>query len=125
MTGRHSVEKIGGTSMAATETLLDNVLIGDRRGSDLYQRIFVVSAYAGITDLLLENKKSGAPGVYGRFVADDAAEGWRNALGLVREAVRDRNAAIFARAKSRAEADAPPLTQNVPVAPSPKPTNTA
>lgn len=106
MTGRHSVEKIGGTSMAATETLLDNVLIGDRRGSDLYQRIFVVSAYAGITDLLLENKKSGAPGVYGRFVADDAAEGWRNALGLVREAVRDRNAAIFARAKSRAEADA-------------------
>ncbi|HWT43621.1 MAG TPA: aspartate kinase [Sphingopyxis sp.] len=106
MTGRHSVEKIGGTSMAATETLLDNVLIADRRGSDLYQRIFVVSAYAGITDLLLENKKSGAPGVYGRFVADDAAEGWRNALGLVREAVRDRNAAIFARAKSRAEADA-------------------
>lgn len=106
MTGRHSVEKIGGTSMAATETLLDNVLIADRKGSDLYQRIFVVSAYAGMTDLLLENKKSGAPGVYGRFVADDAAEGWRNALGIVREAVRDRNAAMFARAKSRAEADA-------------------
>ena len=27
MTGRHSVEKIGGTSMAATSTLFDNVLI--------------------------------------------------------------------------------------------------
>ncbi|MGQ2932640.1 aspartate kinase [Sphingopyxis sp.] len=106
MTGRHSVEKIGGTSMAATETLLDNVLIADRKGSDLYQRIFVVSAYARMTDLLLENKKTGAPGVYGRFVADDAAEGWRNALGIVREAVRDRNAAMFAGAKSRAEADA-------------------
>lgn len=106
MTGAHSVEKIGGTSMAATETLLDNVLIAGRTGPELYQRIFVVSAFAGMTDLLLENKKSGKPGVYGRFVADDTAEGWRNAIGLVREAVRDRNAAMFARTKSRAEADA-------------------
>ena len=106
MTGGHSVEKIGGTSMAATETLLDNVLIAGRTGPDLYQRIFVVSAFAGMTDLLLENKKSGTPGVYGRFVADDTAEGWRNAIGVVREAVRDRNATMFARTKSRAEADA-------------------
>ena len=71
MTGQHSVEKIGGTSMAATATLFDNVLIGGRSGSDRYNRIFVVSAYGGMTDLLLENKKSGAPGVYGRFVADE------------------------------------------------------
>ncbi len=106
MKGRHSVEKIGGTSMAATDTLLDNVLIADRTGPELYQRIFVVSAYAGMTDLLLENKTTDAPGVYGRFVADDAADGWREAMALVREAVRDRNAAMFARTKSRAEADA-------------------
>ncbi|MGL3822898.1 aspartate kinase [Sphingopyxis sp. R3-92] len=102
----HSVEKIGGTSMAATEALFTNVLIADRTGPALYQRIFVVSAFAGMTDLLLENKKSGVPGVYGRFVADDAAEGWRHALGAVREAVRDRNAVMFARPKSCAEADA-------------------
>ena len=70
MTG-HSVEKIGGTSMSATATLFDNVLIAGRKGADLYNRIFVVSAYAGMTDLLLEHKKTGAPGVYARFVDED------------------------------------------------------
>jgi aspartate kinase len=35
------------------------------RGAELYNRIFVVSAFGGITDLLLEHKKSGAPGVCG------------------------------------------------------------
>lgn len=104
MTG-HSVEKIGGTSMAATATLFDNVLIAGRAGADLYNRIFVVSAYAGMTDLLLENKKSGAPGVYGRFVADDNADGWRGAMGDVRRAMDARNAAMFVRPESRAEAD--------------------
>ena len=34
MTG-HSVEKIGGTSMAATATLFDNVLIAGRTGAAL------------------------------------------------------------------------------------------
>jgi aspartate kinase len=106
MTGRHSVEKIGGTSMTATATLFDNVLIGGRSGADLYNRIFVVSAYGGMTDLLLENKKTGAPGVYGRFVADDDAGGWREAMAEVRRAMQTRNAAMFARPESRAEADA-------------------
>lgn len=104
MTG-HSVEKIGGTSMAATATLFDNVLIAGRSGTDLYNRIFVVSAYTGMTDLLLENKKSGAPGVYGRFVADDNADGWRGAMEAVRSAMHARNAAMFVRPESRAEAD--------------------
>ena len=105
MTGRHSVEKIGGTSMAATATLFDNVLIAGRSGPDLYNRIFVVSAYGGMTDLLLENKKTGAPGVYGRFVADEDGEGWRDAMEQVRRAMHDRNAAMFARPESRKEAD--------------------
>ncbi|WP_257558182.1 aspartate kinase [Sphingobium sp. CFD-2] len=102
----HSVEKIGGTSMAATATLFDNVLIAGRQGSDLYNRIFVVSAYAGITDLLLEHKKSGRPGVFARFVADEGADGWREAMEAVRAAMRDRNAQMFARADSQREADA-------------------
>lgn len=106
MSGRHSVEKIGGTSMAATATLFDNVLIAGRAGADLYNRIFVVSAYGGMTDLLLENKKSGASGVYGRFVADDDAGGWREAMEDVRRAMQTRNAAMFARPESRDEADA-------------------
>lgn len=81
MTGNHSVEKIGGTSMAATATLFDNVLIRGRSGEDLYNRIFVVSAYAGMTDLLLEHKKSGEPGVYARFLRGDGE--WREALERV------------------------------------------
>lgn len=105
MKGQHSVEKIGGTSMAATATLFDNVLIAGRAGADLYNRIFVVSAYGGMTDLLLENKKSGAPGVYARFVADDDADGWREAMADVRRAMHARNAMMFARPESRVEAD--------------------
>jgi len=92
--------------MAATATLFDNVLIAGRAGADLYNRIFVVSAYGGMTDLLLENKKTGAPGVYGRFVADEDATGWRGAMEAVRCAMHERNAAMFARPESRAEADA-------------------
>ena len=103
---RHSVEKIGGTSMAETATLFDNVLIGGRKGADLYNRIFVVSAYAGMTDLLLEHKKSGQPGVYARFVADEGTDGWREAMEAVRAAMQSRNAQMFARADSQREADA-------------------
>lgn len=105
MSGTHSVEKIGGTCMAATATLFDNVLIGGRQGADLYGRIVVVSAYAGMTDLLLEHKKSGTPGVYARFVADDDPEGWRRAMEDVRTAMHQRNASLFARAASLEEAN--------------------
>src|SRR3546814_11615531 len=59
-----------------------------------------------MTDLLLENNKSGAPGVYGRFVADDDAGGWREAMEDVRRAMQTRNAAMFARPETRVEADA-------------------
>ena len=105
MIGFHSVEKIGGTSMAATQAVFDNVLIAGRTGRDLYGRIFVVSAYAGMTDLLLEHKKTGAPGVYARFLADDEDASWEAALNEVSAAMRDRNAQIFTRPESRAEAD--------------------
>jgi aspartate kinase len=103
MTGGHTVEKIGGTSMAATSTLFDNVLIAGRTGEELYNRIFVVSAYAGMTDLLLEHKKTGEPGVYARFARGDA--GWQEALDGVQAAMCERNAEMFARTESREEAD--------------------
>ena len=105
MTGPHSVEKIGGTSISATDTVFDNVLIAGREGADLYGRIFVVSAYSGMTNLLLDHKKTGAPGVYARFLADEEDAPWRDALGAVRDAMLEVNARIFARAGSRAEAD--------------------
>lgn len=106
MSGHHSVEKIGGTSMAATGTLFDNVLIAGRQGANLYNRIFVVSAYAGMTDLLLEHKKTGEAGVYARFVANDGADGWRDALDAVRTAMHERNATMFARPESLRKANA-------------------
>ena len=79
----HTVEKIGGTSMSNFDLLVNNIFIGNRTGSDLYNRIFVVSAYGGITDLLLEHKKTGAPGVYSLY-----AEGnpdWRKVLRSVED----------------------------------------
>ncbi len=76
--GKHTVEKIGGTSMTRFGELMDNILVGNRSGDELYNRIFVVSAYGGITNLLLENKKTGEPGIYGLFAAGDPA--WESKL---------------------------------------------
>jgi aspartate kinase len=62
-----TVEKIGGTSMSALGDVIQNIILFERTGNQLYNRIFVVSAFSGVTDLLLENKKTGAPGVYHRI----------------------------------------------------------
>ena len=53
--GNHTVEKIGGTSMSRFGEIIENIIIGRRKGAELYNRIFVVSAYGGITNMLLEN----------------------------------------------------------------------
>jgi aspartate kinase len=63
-----TVEKIGGTSMSKFHDVLNNIIVGKRNDFDLYNRIFVVSAYAGVTDLLLEHKKTGVTGVYEKFL---------------------------------------------------------
>ncbi|MBO7329748.1 MAG: aspartate kinase [Lentisphaeria bacterium] len=77
--GQHTVEKIGGTSMTRFGELMENILIGSRKGAELYNRIFVVSAYGGITNLLLEDKKTGEPGIYGSFAAGKNQE-WQDKL---------------------------------------------
>ncbi|HEY2580754.1 MAG TPA: aspartate kinase [Mucilaginibacter sp.] len=59
-----TVEKIGGTSMTALGDVIKNIILFKRSGNELYNRIFVVSAFSGVTNLLLEDKKTGAPGVY-------------------------------------------------------------
>ncbi|MBN1655651.1 MAG: aspartate kinase [Deltaproteobacteria bacterium] len=59
------VEKIGGTSMTRFSEVVDNIILGDP--TDVYHRVYVVSAYGGVTNELLEHKKSGKPGVYRRF----------------------------------------------------------
>ncbi len=102
---RHTVEKIGGTSMSRTEELLDTVLIGNRKDADLYQRIFVVSAYAGMTDELLEHKKSGKPGVYSLFSSAESGWGWGDALSAVADKMFAHNERIFADEGARQSAN--------------------
>src|SRR5690606_20972081 len=86
---------IGGTSMSRFDELLDNIFIGSRQGDALYQRVFVVSAYSGMTNLLLEHKKTGEPGVYQRFAEAHNDEAWREALETVRQRMLEKNAELF------------------------------
>ncbi|MGZ3873057.1 MAG: aspartate kinase [Mucilaginibacter sp.] len=62
-----TVEKIGGTSMTALKEVIDNIICYNRSGEQLYNRVLVVSAFSGVTNLLLEDKKTGYPGVYHRI----------------------------------------------------------
>jgi aspartate kinase len=66
-----TVEKIGGTSMSEFQDVLKNIIgrPGEERFS--YNRVFVVSAYAGVTNLLLEDKKNSKPGIYKSFINND------------------------------------------------------
>jgi aspartate kinase len=70
-----TVEKIGGTSMSKFGDVLRNIIIGNRKENELYNRIFVVSAYSGVTNMLLEHKKTGEPGIYEIFVKEEDYQG--------------------------------------------------
>ncbi len=81
-----TVEKIGGTSMSRFGEILDHVILGKRKGADVYGRIFVVSAYAHVTNWLLEHKKSGENGVYSLFAKQaDHRTALRDLLGRLKE----------------------------------------
>lgn len=101
--GNHTVEKIGGTSMSNFDAVRDNIILNSK---NLYQRIFVVSAYGGVTDDLLEHKKSGDPGIYGRFASGVTDEAWRESLNAVRERLFGINAQLFKTEELCKEADA-------------------
>jgi aspartate kinase len=62
-----TVEKVGGTSMTAFRKVLNNIIFYQGTTAAIYNRIFVVSAFASVTDMLLKNKKTGSPGVYHRL----------------------------------------------------------
>lgn len=63
-----TVEKIGGTSMSQFGDVLKNIVIGQRKPNEYYNRIFVVSAYNNVTNWLLEHKKTKEAGIYMKFV---------------------------------------------------------
>ncbi len=91
----HSVEKIGGTSMSDYVSVRDNIIMKPMRRQSLYQRIFVVSAYGGITDRLLEHKKNGRPGVFALYANGHNDESWRDALLMLKRELFAINAALF------------------------------
>ena len=66
-----TVEKIGGTSMSKFHDVLQNIVLNNHGKDTSYNRIFVVSAYAGVTDMLLEHKKTRESGIYLKFVNRD------------------------------------------------------
>ncbi len=101
----HTVEKIGGTTMSKIHDLLDTLIVGDRKADELYHRIFVVSAFSGITNLLLEHKKSGEPGVFALFANDDNDHGWLDALTRVARAMSERHSEVLSDPADRSLAD--------------------
>ncbi len=66
-----TVEKIGGSSMSRFQDVLDNIIIGQKRNNNFYNRIFIVSAYDNVTNWLLEHKKTKEPGIYQKFVNEE------------------------------------------------------
>ena len=102
--GIHTVEKIGGTSMTRFGELLDNIFIGSRKSDELYNRIFVVSAYGGVTNWLLEDKKTGEPGIYGSFAAGKNEE-WLEKLETTRTKLIELNRSFEKLGLDQAKAD--------------------
>ncbi|MGM0585723.1 MAG: aspartate kinase [Pseudomonadota bacterium] len=101
----HTVEKIGGTSMSRADELAETLFAPKGREEGPYQRIFVVSAFGGVTDLLLENKKTGEPGVYGQFAASDSSMGWSGALDEAARAMGETHARLLHEPADRQDAD--------------------
>ncbi len=91
--------------MSRARELIETILVGNREDDALYHRVFVVSAFGGITDKLLENKKSGEPGVYALFSQADNEHGWMEALSAVNRAMHAINEAMFDDAGDRHAAD--------------------
>ena len=100
----HTVEKIGGTSMSRLGEVLDHVILGGREGADLYGRVFVVSAFGGITNALLEDKKTGQPGVFACFAKGD--DDWEQRLEAVRAGMCETHGGFAGLGLDVAEADA-------------------
>jgi len=94
-TGLHTVEKIGCTSMSNFEVVKENI-IKNKKNANLYQRVFVVSAYGGMTDLLLDYKKSGKPGVFALFSNSMNDDSWQKQLDLVKSEMFEINRSLFA-----------------------------
>lgn len=101
----HTVEKIGGTSMSEYQAVRDHIILHNRTPEQYYQRVMVVSAFGGVTDGLLECKRTGAPGVYATYADAEDDSAWEQALDNVADRMAQINKDMFANTPERALAD--------------------
>ncbi len=92
--------------MSRINELRDTLILGGRGKEELYDRIFVVSAFGGITNLLLEHKKTGEPGVFAAFSNDDNAHEWHERLQEAGNEMRRVHGEILEHAADLERADA-------------------
>ncbi|WNO11681.1 aspartate kinase [Teredinibacter sp. KSP-S5-2] len=102
---KHSVEKIGGTSMSNYSAVRDNIILKPSQSDSLYQRVFVVSAYGGITNQLLEHKKNGSPGIFAQFASGVNDDSWIDLLESLKTEVLQINSQLFGSSKSLEKAN--------------------
>lgn len=86
--------------MTAFDAVLENILL---KPENPYQRVFVVSAYSGITDALLESKKTSGPGIYQLVAKQDDL--WIDKFSELEQRMILINQNIFANPMSRIRAD--------------------
>ncbi|HCC80354.1 MAG TPA: aspartate kinase, partial [Methylophaga sp.] len=91
----HTVEKIGGTSMSDYVAVRDNIILKPVHNESIYNRVFVVSAYGGITNLLLEHKKNGTSGVYAEFANSLNDDSWMEAMEKLKQEIFSINQQLF------------------------------
>lgn len=101
----HTVEKIGGTSMNDYVSVRDNIIFNKALEST-YGRVFVVSAYGGVTNQLLEHKKTGQLGIYGLFSSAMEGEDWLDTFSELHEDLQLINKELFGQGELLEKANA-------------------
>lgn len=81
--------------MSDYASVRDNIILKPHTPDHLYQRVFVVSAYGGMTDKLLEHKKTGKPGIYALFANSMEGQDWLDALLTLKQEVHLFNRLLF------------------------------
>ena len=82
--------------MSDYPTLKQNIFLNPGSNGTIYRRIFVVSAYGGITDSLLEHKKTGQPGIYAVFANAESDHNWEQLFNQLQDTMLGINASFFA-----------------------------
>ena len=68
--GNHTVEKIGGTSMSRFGEVMNNVIIGSRKGAALYNRVWDLAIRAAIANGGVINEHHGVGLKLGRLMKE-------------------------------------------------------